>query len=99
MSFLKKFIDFCTKAKGKIVAFKTKAYRFIEVNRKEIKALMKFLQFMYDRGNGEKKMNAIVDIVCDAIGAREYKEDIVEYVKKECQKVYEELLADGEIEK
>jgi hypothetical protein len=54
---------------------------------------------MYERGNGEKKMNAIVDIVCDAIGAKEYKEDIVEYVKKECQKVYEELLADGEIEK
>ena len=99
MSFLKKFIDFCTKAKGKVVAFKTKAYRFIEVNKKEIKALMKFLQFMYERGNGEKKMDTIVGIVCDAIGAKEYKEDIVEYVKKECQKVYDELLADGEIEK
>ena len=47
MSFLKKFIDFCTKAKGKIVAFKTKAYRFIEANKKEIKALMKFLQFTF----------------------------------------------------
>lgn len=99
MSFLKRFIDFCTKAKGKVVAFKTKAYRFIEENKKEIKALMKFLQFMYERGNGEKKMDTIVGIVCDAIGAKEYKEDIVEYVKKECQKVYEELLADGEIEK
>ena len=99
MSFLKRFIDFCTKAKGKIVAFKSKAYRFIEANKSEIKTFMKLMQFMYERGNGAAKMNAITDMVCDAIGAKEYKEDIVEYVKKECQKVYEELLADGEIEK
>ena len=60
---------------------------------------MKLMQFMYERGNGTIKMNAIVDMVCDAIGAKEYKEEIVDYVKKECQKVYDELLADGEIEK
>ena len=99
MSFLKRFINFCVKARGTVVSFKTKAHTFIETHKGEIKAFMKLLQFMYERGNGETKMNTVVDLVCDTIGAKEYKEDIVEYVKKECQKVYEELLADGEIEK
>ena len=99
MSFLKKFIDFCTKSKGRIVTLKTQAYRFVELHRDEIKTFMKIIQVIYKRGNGAAKMQHVVDVVCSSIGAGEYKEYIVDYVKKECQKVYDELLVDGEIEK
>lgn len=99
MSLIKKIVDFFTKAKSTITAFKTKARNFVIDHKEDIKNLMTVLQFLYERGNGAAKMQKVVDTVCEAIGASEYKEDIVEYVKKECQKVYDELLNDGGLEK
>ena len=76
---------------------------FVQEHKTEIRALMQILQTIYTRNNGAAKMENVVLTVCSALGAENignmYADDVVAFVENQCQKVYNELLADGGLKK
>lgn len=76
---------------------------FVQDHKTEIRTLMQILQTIYARNNGTAKMENVVLTICAALGAENignmYADDVVAYVEKQCQKVYDELLSDGGLSK
>lgn len=91
------------KAKALNENLRFKISSFIQEHKTEIRTLMQLLQTIYARGNGSAKMQNVVLTVCCALGLENlgnmYADDVVEFVETQCQKVYNELLADGGLKK
>ena len=82
---------------------KFKISAFVQEHKTEIRILMQVLQKIYPRGNGSAKMENVVMTICAALGAEGigniYADDVVEFVETQCQRVYDELVQDGDLVK
>lgn len=91
------------KAKALTETLRFKISAFVREHKSEIRTLMQVLQTIYARNNGTAKMENVVLTVCSALGAENigniYADDVVAFVEKQCQKVYDELLVDGGLQK
>ena len=91
------------RAKALTDTLRFKISAFVQEHKEEIRTLMQILQMIYARGNGAAKMQNVVLTVCCALGLENlgnmYADDVVEFVENQCQKVYNELLADGGLKK
>ena len=103
MNIFERILNFFRKTKNTIEIAKDKLETFIELHRGNIKVLMNIFQAIYDKSNGNAKMQQVVKTVCSAVGAEEfgneYADDIAIFVEEKCQQIYDELVAEGGLEK
>lgn len=99
MNIFERILNFFRKTKTTLEKAKFKIENFIELHRGNIKVLMNIFQAIYEKGNGNAKMQQIVKTVCQAAGAEafgnEYADDIAAFVEEKCQQIYDELVAEG----
>lgn len=97
------FKNFFSKARELAADTKERINDFIEYNKPHIQVLMKVLQFLYQKGYGTAKMQNVVLTVCGALNdnkafANTFTTEFMQYVEKQCQKIYDELKSNGGLE-
>lgn len=93
MKFLKKLVEFFRK--GKQIADTTKARikKFVSENKKQIRLMITIFEAIFPAETGMQKMACLVTNVCYAMGLKDAANDVADYVKNECQKVYDDFKA------
>ena len=96
MKFLQKLIAFFVKTKNVAATVVLKVDTFVKEHKKQIKLLMTVLEAIFPAKSGAKKMACVVTSVCTAIGYESASDEVLNYINKQCQKVYDEFKANLE---